>query len=84
MGRAGQSEEALGLALPPVRSDLGKSLLCLHCTFLGCKVKGLIPHSSGDFQLQANKKKRQARTPRQSEGEHGLEQISVDPHSRQQ
>ena len=63
-GRAGQSEEALGLALPPVRSDLGKSLLCLHCTFLGCKVKGLIPHSSGAFQLQANKKKRSSTTKR--------------------
>lgn len=68
-GCAGQSEEALGLALPPVRSDPGESLLHRHRTFLGCKVKGLIPHSSGAFHLQANKKRRQARTPRQSEEE---------------
>ena len=83
-GHAGQSEEALGLALPPVRSDPGESLLRRHRTFLGCKVKGLISHSSGAFQLKDNKKMRQARTPRQSKGEHGLEQIFVDPHSWQQ
>lgn len=79
-GCAGQSEEALGLALPPVRSDPGESLLHRHRTFLGCKIL----HSSGAFHLQANKKRRQARTPRQSEGENGLEQIFVDPHSQQQ
>ena len=71
-------------ALPPVRSDPGESLLHRHRTFLGCKVKGLIPHSSGAFHLQSNKKRRQARAPRQSEGENGLEQIFVDPHSQQQ